>query len=158
MTNILIIFTILTFINVVFSTIKSIVTIKGGWISSSLCSGLYYGYYNIVLLYTVADFPLWQKVVVTALMNVIGVALVKIGEMKAQKDKLWKIETTVLAKKQGVVCELLTDANIPYSYIENIGKFTKFDIYCSTKEQSLAVKEILKTHNAKYFASESKTL
>jgi hypothetical protein len=59
----LILFSFLTIINVVFSTIKSIVTIKSGKTVAALISAGYYGYYNIVLIYTVADFPLWQKVV-----------------------------------------------------------------------------------------------
>ena len=56
--NTLIIFSILTIFNVVLSTIKSIVTIKSGKTVASLISAGYYGFYNIVLIYTVADFPL----------------------------------------------------------------------------------------------------
>ena len=84
--NLLIIFILLSIVNVIFSTIKSIATIKSGpWIAS-IVSALYYGYYNIVLIYTVADFPLWQKVVVTAGCNLVGVFIVKYGEVKARKD------------------------------------------------------------------------
>ena len=93
--NMLILFSFLTIINVVFSTIKSIVTIKSGKTVAALISAGYYGYYNIVLIYTVADFPLWQKVVVTFLANLIGVWIVKWGEEKARKDKLWKVEATI---------------------------------------------------------------
>ena len=94
--KLLFIFTILTIVNVIFSTIKSIVTIKCGKTVASLISALYYGYYNIVLIYTVADFPLWQKVAVTFFCNLVGVWLVKWGEEKARKDRLWKVEATVL--------------------------------------------------------------
>lgn len=158
MTKILIIFTILTFINVVFSTIKSIVTIKGGWLSSSLISGLYYGYYNIVLLYTVADFPLWQKVAVTALMNIIGVAIVKIAEEKSRKDKLWKVEMTIPNTRKEMVTSFLAKRNIPYNYIEGIGKYIIINCYCETQKQSQDVKTILEQIGGKFFVSESKTL
>lgn len=57
--NVLILFSLLTVVNVIFSTIKSIVTIKSGKTVASLISAGYYGYYNVVLIYTVADFPLW---------------------------------------------------------------------------------------------------
>lgn len=93
--NMLILFSLLTIVNVVFSTIKSIVTIKSGKTVAALISAGYYGYYNIVLIYTVADFPLWQKVVVTFLANLIGVWIVKWGEEKARKDRLWKVEATI---------------------------------------------------------------
>ena len=84
MNNLILIFTALTIVNVVFSTIKSIITIKGGAFSASLISALYYGYYNIVLIYTVADFPLWQKVIVTFGCNLVGVFAVKYAEEKAR--------------------------------------------------------------------------
>ena len=84
--DLLMIFIILSIINVIFSTIKSIVTVKGGAVSASLLSALYYGYYNIVLIYTVAEFPLWQKVVVTFGCNLVGVFVVKWAEEKARKD------------------------------------------------------------------------
>ena len=75
--KLLIIFTILTIINVIASTIKSLLTINAGKWLASISSAVYYGYYNIVLIYTVADFPMWQKVAVTAVCNVVGVFLVK---------------------------------------------------------------------------------
>ena len=103
--NLLIIFILLSIVNVIFSTIKSIVTIKSSpWIAS-IVSALYYGYYNIVLIYTVADFPLWQKMVVTAGCNLVGVFIVKYGEVKARKDKLWKVELTVPTKYKATIDE-----------------------------------------------------
>lgn len=118
--NLLIIFILLSIVNVIFSTIKSIVTIKSGPWVASIVSALYYGYYNIVLIYTVADFPLWQKVVVTAGCNLVGVFVVKYGEVKARKDKLWKVELTVPTKYKDAIDEL----GVPHSYIELSDKHT----------------------------------
>ena len=53
MNNLLVIFIVLSIVNVIFSTIKSIVTVKGGAFSASILSALYYGYYNIVLIYNI---------------------------------------------------------------------------------------------------------
>lgn len=114
--NLLVIFVLLSIVNVIFSTIKSIVTIKGGAFTASLISALYYGYYNVVLIYTVADFPLWQKVLITFLCNLIGVFIVKWGEAKARKDKLWRVEATVPRKYLEAVHMDLKD--IPHSYID----------------------------------------
>ena len=88
----------------------------------------------------------------------VGVWIVKWAEEKARKDKLWKVEATVLRGYREDICEMLAKAQIPYNYIDSVGKYTIFNIYCSTQEQSTAVREILKPFRAKYFVSESKTL
>lgn len=154
--NLLIIFILLSIVNVIFSTIKSIVTIKSGPWVASIVSALYYGYYNIVLIYTVADFPLWQKVVVTAGCNLVGVFIVKYAEKKTEKSRLWKIEVTIPTEyKTSVDLEL---QSVPHSYIELSDKHTLFNFYCATQKESQRVKDIVNHYDAKYFVAESKTL
>lgn len=154
--SILIIFTILTIINVIFSTIKSLATINASPAVAALVSGLYYGYYNIVLLYTVADFPLWQKVLVTLLCNLVGVYIVKYGEEQARKEKLWKIELTIPTKYLSAVDFDLKE--VPHSYITLSDKHTLFNFYCATQAESQKVKDIVKQYDAKYFVAESQEL
>ena len=154
----LITFIALSIINVVFSTIRSIATIKSGKTIASLLSGGYFAFYNVMLIYTVADFPMWQKCLITFVCNVVGVWVVKFFEERMGKEKLWKVETSILHKDVENVCELLNKTQISYNYIEGVGKYTIFNVFCSTQEQSTAVKEILKAYRAKYFVSESKTL
>lgn len=156
--NVLILFSLLTVVNVIFSTIKSIVTIKSGKTVASLISAGYYGYYNVVLIYTVADFPLWQKVVVTFLANLIGVWLVKWGEEKARKDKLWKVEATInKTENWEELISKLKNYKIPCNYID-IDKYILINCYCATQNQSTAVKELLNCYDVKYFVSETKNL
>ena len=69
----LITFIVLSIINVVFSTIRSITTIKSGKTVASLISGGYFAFYNVMLIYTVAEFPMWQKCLITFVCNVVGV-------------------------------------------------------------------------------------
>lgn len=155
MTDFLLLFIGLSIINVIFSTTRSIVTIKGGKTIASLFSGGYFAFYNIMMVYTVADFPMWQKCIITFVCNVIGVYLVKLGEEKATKDKLWKVEVTV---KNCVVEELKEKLAEMSSHYVPVGKYTKFEIYCETKEESAKVKDIVKEYGAKYFVAESKIL
>jgi hypothetical protein len=157
MNNLILIFTALTIVNVVFSTIKSIITIKGGAFSASLISALYYGYYNIVLIYTVADFPLWQKVVATFGCNLVGVYVVKYAEAKSRKDKLWRVESTIKPDKKDVFEAYCKEHDIPYNYV-NIEKYYLFNFYCATQQESGKVKKLLDAHDAKYFVNESKNL
>lgn len=158
MDKLLMIFIGLSIVNVVFSTIKSIVTIKGSPFVASMVSALYYGYYNIVLIYTVADFPLWQKVVVTFGCNLVGVFAVKYAEERARKDKLWKVEATVNTMEEAKeIISLLKEKRIPCNYVD-INRYVLINCYCATQKQSAGVKNILDLYNAKYFATESKNL
>lgn len=154
----LMVFIILSIVNVIFSTIRSLVVNNGGKISASLLSGGYFAFYNVMMVYTVADFPMWQKCVITFACNVVGVFLVKWAEEKARKDKLWKIEATVLGELTSHLRQDLNNADLSNKYIPNIGRYTEFNIYCETQAESAKAKEILAKYNAKYFVSESKTL
>ena len=154
----LIIFILLTIFNVIFSTIKSIVTLKGTPFIASLISALYYGLYVVVLVYTVSDFPLWQKVIVTFACNLVGVYLVKWAEVKTRKDKLWEIRGTIKNLEDADECmELLKAADIPFNYID-VTKYVIFNCYSTTQEDSLKIKNIFEKCNAKYFATEGKEL
>lgn len=110
------------------------------------------------MLYTVADFPLWQKVVVTALCNVIGVYIVKWIENKARKDKLWLIQCTVPEEYTESLHFDLKTANIPHNYIKNVGNNTLFYVYSYTQKDSEKIKPMLNRYNVKYVVSESKIL
>lgn len=148
----------LSIINVVFSTIRSIITINGDKTVASLISGAYFAFYNVMMIYTVADFPMWQKCLITFICNVVGVWLVKWGEEKSRKDKLWEVRGTLTTPINCVaVCRDLDEANIPYNYID-VNKYIIFNCYCATQADSVKVKKILNDWEMKYFVAESKTL
>lgn len=155
--NFLITFIVLSIINVIFSTIRSITTIKSGKTLASLISGGYFAFYNVMLIYTVANFPMWQKCLITFVCNVIGVWIVKYAEQKMQKDKLWKVEATVKPVEAHEIKTFCEANNIPFSYID-IDKYVIFNFYCATQKESALVKTVCDEHNAKYFVSESKNL
>lgn len=155
--NFLITFITLSIINVVFSTIRSITTIKSGKIVASLISGGYFAFYNIMLIYTVADFSMVQKCIITFVCNVVGVWIVKAVEEKLRKGRLWKIEMTISPRYQEKMEFMLKELNIPYNYID-IEKYYVFNVYSSTQKQSEMVKAIANECKAKYFVSESKIL
>lgn len=155
--NVLILFSLLTIVNVIFSTIKSIVTIKSGKTVASLISAGYYGYYNVVLIYTVADFPLWQKVVVTFLANLVGVWIVKWGEEKARKDKLWLVKITIPVNYSDIIKKELNNNNISFTYYD-INKYFVFDCFCENQKDTKIVSTLCKKYQGKIFATENKIL
>jgi uncharacterized protein YebE (UPF0316 family) len=156
--ELLLTFIVLNVLNVVIQTVKSICTVKSGKTVAAVVNAVAYGLYTIVIVYTVCDLPLYLKAIIVAIANLIGVYVVKLIEEKSRKDKLWKVELTIEESSSKELIDFLKNAQIPFNYIENIGKYTMFNIFCSTQKQSSAVKQIATFFNAKYFVSESKTL
>ena len=155
----LIIFIVLTILNVVIQTIKSIATIKCGKWVAALVNAVAYGLYTYVIFFTSCEgLDLHAKALITAFANLVGVYVVKFFEEKARKDKLWKVEATVYHYLTEHYHTLLTEQGIAHNYIEGIGQYTIFNIYCPTQHESLLVRELLEQSESKYFVSESKTL
>lgn len=153
--NTILLFALCTAVNVILSTIKSILTVKGGKLSASFINALTYGFYSYVIVLTSADgMPIWLKMAITAVCNFIGVYLVKWIEEKARKDKLWKVELTVPTKYATTIDFDLHD--VPHSYIKLSDKHTLFNFYCATQKESAKVKAIANQYEAKYFVAESK--
>jgi hypothetical protein len=157
--KIIFIFLVLQLVNVILSTIRSILTIKGGKLVASFINAGYFAFYTIVLIYTVADFPLWVKVAITFGTNLIGVFIVKLIEQKMRKDRLWKIEGTAdynTVNTENLINEL-TCNDISFNYID-IEKYMIVNCYCETQTDSKIVKELFDRYNVKYFASETKIM
>ena len=153
------VFIILNVVNVVIQTIKSIATITCGKGVAAIVNAIAYGLYTIVVVYMSADgLGLFWKAIIIGLCNLIGVYVVKWFEEKGRKDKLWKVEATVYRGWTTMLHQALVHAEIPHNYLENVGKYTLFNVYCETQVDSVRAKEILDKYEAKYFVSESKTL
>ena len=156
--NLLLIFIGLNIANVIIQTVKSIATVKCGKAVAALVNAVAYGLYTIVTVYMLCELSLGLKAIIVALCNLVGVFVVKWGEEKARKDKLWKVEATVYEPYKESLIADLEKAEIPFNYIEGIGKYVLFNIYCETQKESSAVKGLLDFHKAKYFVTESKNL
>lgn len=155
--NTILLFALCTAVNVILSTIKSILTVNGGKVSASLINAITYGFYSYVIVLTSADgMSIWLKMAITAVCNFVGVYFVKWIEEKARKDRLWKVELTVPTKYTNTIDFDLHD--VPHSYIELSDKHTLFNFYCATQKESAKVKAIANQYEAKYFVAESKNL
>lgn len=156
----LLIFIGCTFANVIISTIKSVMTIKGGKVSAAIWNALSYGLYSFIVIMTAtAEITTLEKVLITVFCNLIGVYGVKLVEEKLRKDRLWKIEMTIKNDAYGVSAAAMHGAlnaeNIPNNYVE-AGKYAIFNCFCATKADTDKALEIGKQYNAKTFASETK--
>lgn len=157
-TELLITFVILNIVNVIIQTIKSIATVQSGKTMAALTNAFAYGFYTVVTIYMLCDLPLMWKAGIVAACNLVGVYVVKFVEEKARKDKLWEVRATVYEPYTESLHNDLEKNDIPHNYIQNVGKYTVFNIYCATQTESKQVKGLLDYHKAKYFVSESKSL
>lgn len=153
-------FAICTIINVILSTLKSLITIKGSKLAAAVANAITYGFYTYVIILTSdAGISTEGKMLITAAANFVGVYLVKLLEEKARKDMLWKIESTI-RRDERTLCVLrdqLELADIPFNWID-INKYYIVNCFCATQEQSAKAKAILDAVGAKYFVSETKNL
>ena len=146
------IFFLMQFINVILSTMKTVLTVKANVHVAMLINTITYTFYSgVVKLLT--DQPMVIVLLTTFITNAVGVYLAFYILKKTSKDVLWKIEVTVPTTETGEIhkCE------VPHHYIP-VGKYTKFEFFCETQAESKIVKDLVKTHNAKYFVAESKNL
>ena len=156
--KLLVLFIVMNIVNVVIQTVKSIATIKCGKTAAAIINAVAYGLYTYIVVLTMCDLPLLAKCLIVAGANFVGVYVVKLIEEKARKDKIWKIECSVPTERVQIVKNWLKARELPFNYIENVGNYTIFNIYCYTQEDSTKAKGVVEHFRLKYFVSESKTL
>lgn len=151
LTSEIILFIILQVINVILSTIKSIVMIKGSKWGAIIANTIYFGVYTAVLKQISAIDNLFVLVVITMLANFFGTWVGIVITDKLRKADLWIIKTVI---KIGYVKEYkkaLNDAGIKYiSYQTTWDEYTAIDIFSESRTQSKKIKEILLKFKAKY--------
>jgi len=141
-------------VNVVISTMKTVLTVKASKRVATFINCLNYTI-NTVIIKQISECDVWIAALVTFFTNLIGVyfALWLIDRFK--KDKLWKISVTIkdieLLYK---VVDILDTKNIPYTYrsiyYSKMKKGGQLEIFAKGKEESKLVKEILESVKCKY--------
>jgi hypothetical protein len=145
-------FFLISLINVILSSTKSICTVRYGRGINVLTNVVAYSFYTIVVKQT-ADLPLEITVISTAIANALGVWLSYFILDLIQKDRLWKIEVVVDKMYTEEIHKELS--NIPHNFVD-IGPRSLFNFYCSTRDETSKVTKYCKQHNGKFFAIENK--
>lgn len=157
--SLLALFVVLTIINVILNTARTIITVKGGLFWSSFIAALAFGFYTIVIIYTVCDLPMWMKATVTAIANFVGTYFVKWLEMKVRRDKLWMVDVVLTGNQICAAKSYLDPWKIQYIEMPiSNSDSSQFHIYSKTQDESRHIRDLLKTYNAKYVVVESKSL
>lgn len=147
----IILFIILQVINVILSTIKSIVMIKGSKWGAIIANTIYFGVYTAVLKQISAIDNLALLVIITMLANFFGTWAGIVITDKLRKADLWIVKTVVRIGYVKDYKKALNEAGIKYiSYQTTWDEYTAIDIFSESRTESKKIKEILVKFKAKY--------
>ena len=144
-----------SFVNVMLSTIKSILTVKSTKNVAAIMNAISYGFYAIVVK-QLADLDIPVTVMVTILTNLIGVYLSMWFLDKVKKDNLWKITVTTPSENLKSIAKELDKEGIGYTYFSVTERKGVMDIYSETSNQSAYIRDVLKKYQVKYCITETK--
>ena len=151
MNTVILVFVVCSLVNVVLSTLKTLIMVNAGRGSAIIINAVCYGFYTLVVKQlTSVDYI--TAVTVTILANLVGVWLsYKIMDL-FKKDRLWRITVTLKNKKALEECKInLEKYNIGFTPIE---KTNSIDIYSYNQKESAIIKNILANYDYKYFIQE----
>jgi hypothetical protein len=145
-------FFLISLINVILSSTKSICTVRYGRGINVLANVVAYSFYTIVVKQT-AELPLEITVLATAVANALGVWLSYAILDRFQKDRLWKIEVTLPKQYTDIVHSELKD--ICHTYLD-AGPKVRFDFLCETRKETSRVIKLCRPYGGKFFTAENR--
>lgn len=151
MFEIIMTFTLIQLINVIVSTIKSILTVKAGKLTASIINAVAYGF-NVIVVKQIAGIDnVWVLVIVTVVTNFIGVYISKLLLEKTEKTQLWRISASIKSSDCADLLEELNKNNIQYFEIStNLNTRRACDIFSYSREESAIIKSIFDNYDVKY--------
>lgn len=145
MNKAIIIFFIITLINVILSTVKSILTVKASRGIATLINAITYGFYAVVVKQmTTVDTT--TVVIATVICNLIGVYFSMWLLDKFKRDVLWKITMIPKVDNADRLREQLIQNGLGFNVYPintKYGSQTAFDVFSESQEESRVVKNIL---------------
>lgn len=151
MNTVILVFVVCSLVNVILSTLKTLIMVNAGRGSAIVINAVCYGFYTLVVKQlTSVDYV--TAVTVTILANIVGVWVsYKIMDL-FKKDKLWRITVTLKNKKALDECKKnLEKYNIGFTPIKDS---LSIDIYSYNQKESAIIKTILANYDYKYFIQE----
>ena len=151
MTPELSLFIILQIVNVILSTIKSIVLSKGYKWGTIISNTIYFGIYTAVLKQLALIDDMFLLVVITMIANFFGTWVGFDILERIRKADLWIVKTVVKIDRIKDYKAALNEAGIKYiSYQTTWDECTAVDIFSESLDESKIIKKILEQFDAKY--------
>lgn len=147
----ILLFTILTIVNVIIQTVKSLCTVRCSTLVSASVNAIAYGLYTFVIFFTTAGgMSLWLKAVITAVANFFGVYIANylFNKLFARTTR-WKVEVSIpteYAEEFESLCKKMNLENYVCGYSEG---WRAYAVFCADKADSENLRFIL-PDEAKY--------
>lgn len=153
----LFLYLVLQIVYVILNTVTNIAKVKCSKLIASITSAICYGFYIIVVVATASNQPIWVKMLLTAITNVVGVYVGMWVMEKLRKDKLWKIEITVTDSIEIFnLNKSLKQGKISYNMVKSENGDMIFNVYSKNQKESEIIKNALaETRTAKYIIHQS---
>ena len=156
-TQFLLLYLVLQVVYVILNTVTNIAKIKCSKLIASLTSAICYGFYVIVVVATASNQPIWVKMLLTAITNVVGVYVGMWVMEKLRKDKLWKIEITFRDAIEAYRFEnTLREKDISFNSVVCENNDIILNVYSKSQKESEIIKKALaEATTAKYIIHQS---
>lgn len=151
------IFVAIQMLNVIISTVKSILTVNGSKMTAAVVNSVSYTFANVVTKLLTQQ-PFEVIIVTTMVTNMTGVYAAKWLMEKTRKERLWTVMATLRSSNKDDVEELLKMRGIQYTLIpaENDRWFA--NIFSHSKAESALIREILQKWDIKHTIVENRAL
>lgn len=151
------IFVTIQMVNVVISTIKSILTVNGSKMTAAVVNSVSYTFANVVTKMLTQQ-PFEVIIVTTMVTNMVGVYAAKWLMEKTRKERLWTVMATIRSAHKDDVEEQLQKRSIQYTLVPAENDRWFINIFSHSKAESAMIREILHKWDIRHTIVENRAL
>ena len=151
------IFVTIQMVNVIISTIKSILTVNGSKMTAAVVNSVSYTFANVVTKLLTQQ-PFEVIIVTTMVTNMVGVYAAKWLMEKTRKERLWTVMATVRSDHKDDVEEALQRRSIQYTLVRAENDRWFVNIFSHSKAESAMIREILHQWDIRHTIVENRAL
>ncbi|MFA7436405.1 MAG: hypothetical protein WC006_08600 [Bacilli bacterium] len=144
-------FVLLQFLNIVISTFKSVLLIKGTKAHAALINAVSYSLGIFITYYVSNEISIYYSIPITFILNLFGVYIGLTILDKIRKDQLWRISTTIKADYLvDYISELRSEGVQLMPYETGRTDYSVVDIFSNNREETKKIHPIMKKYQVKY--------
>lgn len=144
-------FILLQFLNIIISTFKSVLLIKGTKAHAALINAISYSL-AIFITYVVSnEISIYYSIPITFILNLVGVYIGLTILEKLRKDQLWRISTTIKTEYLEDYIQALRAEGVQLMpYETGRHDYSVVDVFSNNREETSRIQPIIKKYEVKY--------